>query len=270
MTKHIFFRNSQLLQDIKSLKIVFTPAYLLRAILFFIVFYLISLCVTHFSWWFLIDKMGITINHLDSRYWPKFIIVFVVFFWPFLYLFPCLMAKQFLSLNVSKLILYMGCTFFGAMLCEVLLDTLFVKFTGQPSWIYKIWPIHHGYTSGVGMFMWPLYGFLIYCMNRAIESNPKLIGMNNGIAKAYLYAIDAMVLEILTNIFAILLFHTYLFYYLPDDLMHFTTIQIFIPYLFLCGLGAALSWFLELLKKNFFMIGIAFYLAGVGCLFLLG
>jgi hypothetical protein len=264
------FKNSDLLQDLISLKKVFTPVYLLLAFLFFMVCYLIFLCVTHFSWWLLIEKAGIEIKNLDSRYWLEFIIVFVVFFLPLLYLFSSLMAKKFLSINFSKLILYMGCTFFGAMWFEILLDTLFVKFIGQPGWVYKIWPIHLGYTSGVGMFMWPLYGFFVYCMNNAIETNPKLVNMNNGVAKAYLYAIDAMVLEILTNIFSILLYHTYLFYYLPDDLVHFTTIQIFIPYLFACGLGAALSWFLERLKNHHFIIGLTFYLAGVGCLLLLG
>jgi hypothetical protein len=63
------------------------------------------------------------------------------------------------------------------------------------------------------------------------------------------------------------LYSTYLFYYLPDDLLHFTTIQIFIPYLSACGLGAALSLFLERLKKNHFIIGLSFYLAGVVSLF---
>jgi len=67
-----------------------------------------------------------------------------------------------------------------------------------------------------------------------------------------------MALEILTNIFSILLYHSYLFYYLPDDLVHFTTIQIFIPYLFACGLGAILSLFLERLRKESFIIGLTF------------
>jgi hypothetical protein len=174
-----------------------------------------------------------------------------------------MVTKKKLSINFSKLTLYMGGTFFGAMWYEIILDTLFVEFCGQPGWLYKIWPIHKGYTSGVGMFMWPLYGFFIYCMNKAIATNPKLAVINNGAAKTYLFALDAMALEILANIFSISLYHTYLFYYLPDDLLHFTTIQIFIPYLFACGLGATLSLFLERLKKNHFIIGLAFYLAGV-------
>jgi len=48
-------------------------------------------------------------------------------------------AKRFLTINYSKLALYMGCTFFGAMWYEIILDTLFVKFVGQPGWLYKIW-----------------------------------------------------------------------------------------------------------------------------------
>jgi hypothetical protein len=251
----------------KYLKKVFTPVDLLLALLFLVVCYVIFLGVTHFSWWILIEKAGIKITSLDPQYWPEYIIVFGLFFLPLLYLFCSLVAKKFLPIHFPKLVLYMGCTFFGAMWYEIILDTLFVKFVGQPGWLYKIWPVHYGYTSGVGMIMWPLYGFFIYCMNSAIEINPKLADINNGAAKTYLFALDAMALEILANIFSISLFHTYLFYYLPGDLLHFTTIQIFIPYLFACGLGATTSLFLERLKKNHFIIGIVFYLAGVVSLF---
>jgi hypothetical protein len=259
-------KKSQFIQNNNSLKKVFTPVYLLLALSSFVVFYLIFFGVTHLSWWLLVEKDGIEVANLDHKHWPEFIIVFVLFFLPWLYLFCSLVAKKNLPIHFSKLVLYMGCTFFGAMWYEIILDTLFVKFLGQPGWLYKIWPIHQGYTSGVGMFMWPLYGFFVYCLNNAIEINPKLAHINNGAAKAYLFALDAMALEILTNIFSILLYHSYLFYYLPDDLVHFTTIQIFIPYLFACGLGAILSLFLERLKKNHFIIGLTFYLAGVGSL----
>jgi hypothetical protein len=256
-----------IMQNNNSLKKVLNPAYLMRALLFLIACYIIFWVVTHFSWWLLIEKAGIEITTLDPKYWPEYIIVFVLFFLPLLYLFCSFIAKNFLPIHFPKLVLYMGCTFFGAMWYEIILDTLFVKFIGQPGWLYKIWPIHHGYTSGVGMFMWPLYGFFVYCMNSAIETNPRLVNINNGAAKTYLYALDAMALEILTNIFSILLYSTYLFYYLPDDLLHFTTIQIFIPYLSACGLGALFSLFLERLKKNHFIIGLSFYLAGVISLF---
>jgi hypothetical protein len=254
------------MQDNNKLRKVFTPVNLLWALFFFLASYAIFLIVTHFSWWLLIDKAGIEITDLDPKYWPEFIIVFVLFFMPLLYLFCSLVAKKILSINFPKLVLYMGCTFFGAMWFEIILDTLFVKFCGQPGWLYKVWPVHQGYTSGVGMFMWPLYGFFVYFLNNAIEINPKLANINNGIAKSYLFALDAMALEILTNIFSILLYHTYLFYYLPNDLIHFTTIQIFIPYVFVSALGAALSLLLERLKNNRLIIGLAFYTAGVGSL----
>jgi len=256
-----------IMQNNNSLKKVLKPAYLTRAFLFLVACYIIFGVVTHFFWWLLIEKAGIHITSLAPQYWPAFIFVFVFFFLPCLYFFCSWMAKKFLSINYSKLVLYMGCTFFGAMWYEIILDTLFVKFISQPGWLYKIWPVHYGYTSGVGMFMWPLYGFFVYCMNSAIEINPKLADINNGVAKTYLFAIDAMALEILANIFSVSLFHTYLFYYIPGDLLHFTTIQIFVPYLFACGLGAITSLFLERLKRNHFIIGLIFYLAGVLSLF---
>jgi len=241
----------------------FTPVLIWQALLFFVLWYIVSWIVTRFAWWLLIDQAGIVIRDLDPKYWPEFIIVFVVCFSPLLYLFGCVVAGRKLPFDFSKMVLYMGCTFFGAMWYEIGLDTLFVKFCGQPGWLYKIWPIHYGYTSGVGMFMWPLYGFFIYNMNTALAINPKLAKINNAAAKTFLFAIDAMTLEILTNIFAILFYKTFLFYYLPGDLLHFTTIKILIPYLFACGLGATLSLFLDCLRSNHLLVGITFYLAGV-------
>lgn len=262
--------DSLMLRDMNALAKFFTPVYLLRAILFFILFYLIFLLVAHFSWWILIEKARIAIKPLNSQDWPKFITAFVLCFTPLIYIFCSLLNKKFIIVHLPKLVLYMGATFFGAMWYEIILDTLFVKVFGQPGWLYKIWPMYGGYTSGVGLVMWPLYGFFIYCMNSAIATNPRLAHMNNGPAKAFLFAIDAMALEILVNFFSILFFNTYLFYYLPGDLMHFTTIQIFIPYLFACSLGAALSWFLDSLSRHQFMIGLAFYGAGAVSLLLVG
>lgn len=244
-----------------------TPAHGVRAMVFGAAVFAVFWVVTHVSWWCLMDVMGIEIRDLDQRYWPEFIVVFVLFFGPLLYLVGCITAKKRLVLDPAKLVLYMGCTFFGAMWFEIILDTLFVTCTGQPGWIYKVWPIHHGYTSGVGMVMWPLYGFFVYCMNAAVENNSKLAKINHAAAMTFLFALDAMALEILTNLFAIVLYHTYLFYYLPGDLRHFTTVQIFVPYLFACGLGSVFSFYFERLKQFHLVIGLSFYLAGIGSLF---
>ena len=235
----------------------------------FVVCYALFLGGTRFLWWLLVDQIGIEITNLDPQYWPIFIVAFVLFFLPWLYIFGSLIAKKFLSIHFSKLILYMGCTFLGAMWGEIIINTLFVKLFGQPCWLYQIWPIHHGYTSGVGMFMWPLYGFSVYCLDSALKTNPKLAKINNCTVKAYLLALDAMLLEILADLFSISQYHSYYFYYLPNDLIHFTTIQVFIPYLFCCILGVNALCFLERFKKMYFVIGLALYLAGVGSLLFL-
>jgi len=104
-------------------------------------------------------------------------------------------------------------------------------------------------------------------MNQALQANPRLAHLNRRSVKIYLFALDAMALEILANLFSILLYHTYLFYYLADDLLHFTTIQIFVPYLFACGLGALFSGFFERAKRHQVLIGVSFYLAGILSLF---
>ncbi|MBF0099682.1 MAG: hypothetical protein HQK77_02130 [Desulfobacterales bacterium] len=193
----------------------------------------------------------------------RFSVFFVLFFGPWLYIFTCGLAHQVIQLDIPKLFIYMGSTFCCAICAEVFIDHAFILLFKQPAWQYRIWPKHHGFTSGVGHVMWPLYGFYLYCLHQAIDKNDKFKWAKDHFPKAILIGIDAMVLEILANTFSLALFGTYYFYYLPDDLYHFTTIQIFIPYV-ICGyIGVKLLDCLERYRNQGVWIGIGFYLTGI-------
>jgi hypothetical protein len=252
----------------KSVKDVSTPYYLALFALSLAACIIVFLISSRFFWWLLADYVGIEIRELDPKYWPVFILSFVLFFLPWLYLFSRWVAGQFISVNVSRMILYMGCTFFFAFWFEIGVDSFFVKFLGKPCWEYRIWPVHNGYTSGVGVFMWPLYGFFVYCLNTAIENNPKLAVINHNSFKAFLMALDAMALEILANVFSIAQYHTFYFYYLPGDMVHFTTVQVFLPYMVCCAVGINTLKYLERFEKKCFDIGLVFFLLGVASLML--
>jgi len=108
------------------LKKVFTPVYLLLALSSFVVFYLIFFGVTHLSWWLLVEKDGIEVANLDHKHWPEFIIVFVLFFLPWLYLFCSLVAKKNLPIHFFKAGALYGMHFFWRHGGTKLSSTLFL------------------------------------------------------------------------------------------------------------------------------------------------
>ena len=116
------------------------------------------------------------------------------------------------------------------MFGEVFSDNLYAAAFGKPLWLYHVPSIHHGYTSYYSVFLWGLYGFYLYLFHDTlhgwnIHSTRKL---------ALIVSLEAIVLEILYNSSHLLVFGDYIFYYLPSDLWHLTSIQA-IPFYFLAG-----------------------------------
>ena len=106
-------------------------------------------------------------------------------------------------------------------------------------------PVHHGYTSGVGLVMWPMYGFFVCLLHEAIHVSPRLAFLDGDVQRAVLVALDAMVLEVAANAFTLLGFGSYFFHYHAGDLVHFTTWEIFVPYVVAGALGLQLLKVLE-------------------------
>ncbi|MFP4477480.1 MAG: hypothetical protein ACLFOY_18095 [Desulfatibacillaceae bacterium] len=201
--------------------------------LLYLVFRLVSAFVAS-----LLEKGVLTNNMgLAEEMFPVYMVCFFLFFFPGLYLFNCALAGRRLRLDWRSMVLYMGILLIAGITCEVGVDSLWVWLFGKPLWEYQIYPLHHGYTSGVAIVMWPMYGFYIYCLHCAIKQNPKLGILDNYLAKAALIGMDAMALEIMVNTFALALFQTYYFYYMPHDLNHFSSIQVFIPYVITGNIG---------------------------------
>lgn len=197
-----------------------------------------------------------------------FTVAFFVFFTPLLYLFGCAVAGAWLKPEWPRLALYMGATFMGGALGEILIGNLGEMALGRMVWRYQIWPEHGGYTTGVGAVMWPMYGFYLYCFHEALRKRGSK-HIDNVLYSGVLIAIDAMVLETLANIFSLATFGTYYFYYVAGDLLHFTSAEIFLPYV---AFGVFGSCLLKLLDRPTFPLvwwGVALYLAGIWLVFLL-
>lgn len=219
--------------------------------------------------WLIFDKaLAMRIEPMDPKLNLVFSISFCLFFAPWLYLFNCMLASKSLSVDVPVLVLYMGATFFCAQLGEVGVDTLFQFFINRPAWEYKIWPAHNGYISYAGVFMWPLYGFFLYFLHSALHQNPRFARFDNDIHKAVILGAGAMILEILANLYSLTLFDSYFFYYLRGDLHHFTTVEIFVPYVMLGFIGMKVLKFGKRQEKYRCAIGLGLYVTGLINLFL--
>ena len=150
------------------------------------------------------------------------------------YLLGSLLAARFLRLDAYELLLSMAVGFFVAIICEVFLGQLYTWMVGKPLWVYRVWPIHGGYTSALNFIVWPVYGYYWYITS--LVMNARGLRFRRHWHKGLLTGIDGPLLEMLANGFFLSLYATFYFYYLPDDLWHFTSVQV-IPLYMLMGIS---------------------------------
>ena len=148
------------------------------------------------------------------------------------YLFNSLVARSFKKISIETAALYISTVALIGVFGEVFSDTLYNAVFGIPLWQYQVFPVHGGYTSYYSLFVWGMYGFYLYLLHDSlngwhIESTRKL---------AAIISIEAIVLEFIFNGTFLLVFGSYFFYYLPNDLWHLTTVQA-IPFYFLAGIA---------------------------------
>jgi len=177
------------------------------------------------------------------------------------YLLGSLLIRRWVRIDPYQLALSMTAAFLVAIVCEVYLGKLYYLVTGQPLWQYRVWPIHDGYTSALNFIIWPVYGYYVYFMHHVLRE--KDIHIRPQWLKGLASGFDGPLLEILANGFFLLFYGTFYFYYLPDDMRHFTSVQVVPLYMVM---GVILSLLMEYLQDRpqrwFYPAG--FYLAGVG------
>jgi len=177
------------------------------------------------------------------------------------YLLGSLLVRRWIRIEAYPLLLSMAVAFLVAIVCEVYLGKLYYEVMGVPLWQYRVWPIHDGYTSVLNFIIWPVYGYYIYFLHQvlhahAIEIRPRWL---KGIASG----VDGPLLEILANGFFLLFFGTFYFYYLPNDLRHYTSVQVVPLYMVM---GVILTLLLDYLQERpaDWRYPAGFYLAGTG------
>ncbi|NOR40135.1 MAG: hypothetical protein GQ537_02870 [Gammaproteobacteria bacterium] len=182
------------------------------------------------------------------------------------YFLGSLLLRRWVRVDFYQLALSMAVAFLVAIVCEVLLGKFYYQLTGQPLWQYRVWPIHDGYTSALNFIVWPVYGYYIYFMHLVLHE--KQINIRPHWLKGLASGFDGPLLEILANGFFLLFYGTFYFYYLPDDMRHFTSVQVVPLYMVM---GVVLSLVLDYLKDKpqrwhypagFYLAGVGFVLAG--------
>ncbi len=182
-----------------------------------------------------------------------------------IYILASLILLRWVRIDAYQLILYMTVTFFIAIVCEVGLGKVYFLIMGKPLWQYHVLPIHGAFTSQLNFIIWPVYGFYLYLLHyvllsKGIISRPKWIhGISSGL--------DGPLLEILANGFFLLFYRTFYFYYLPDDIRHYTSFQVIPLYMVM---GIILSVVVENMcnRPRKWQYPIIFYLLGLGFIFL--
>ena len=178
-------------------------------------------------------QTAVTIYQTDTalHFLPLFFSTFLITSTLIIYFFNSWLEGKWIRVKWVQALLYMG-TFAGAgPTGEVVVNSIARFFIHHSIWVYQFLPVHGGDTSMVMAVIWPLYGFHMYCFHAALKAKHD---KTTDFDMSLFVGIDAITLEVIANIFTILFFYTYIFYYLAGDLYHLSTALIFVPYV-VCG-----------------------------------
>jgi hypothetical protein len=160
------------------------------------------------------------------------LILFGLFWLIIIYLLNSAVAREFKRVQLRTVLVYFMTTALIGLFGEIFLDTSYNFFVGHPLWYYNILPIQGGYTSSYAIVTWGLYGFHLYLLHDTLHARWSITKTKHLV---FIFALEALVLESLLTIGARVAFGKFLYYYLPGDLWHVTSVQNF-PFYFICGL----------------------------------
>jgi len=151
----------------------------------------------------------------------------------------CLIARKIIKFNINKLLYYMALAFPFCLVLEVGFGNLHYYLFDEYLWQYQVLPVHDGLTSLLNFAIWPLYGLHFYLYD-ILEKDWQLSPFWKNTSYFLKLAISGPLLEFILNLVCQLAFNRYYFYYFPDDLFHYTSVQV-IPYYFVASYAFALA-----------------------------
>lgn len=159
--------------------------------------------------------------------------IYSVLFACFYYTLVCIFKKQILSLQPRKLLYYISIFCLFGVAGEIFVNTLYTYIFHTPLWEYRLFPAHNGDVSYFFIFVWGELGFYKYINDTAFHR----FTPDQHIVPGLIMGSEAILLEILYNGLFLLLFGSYIFYYLPGNVSifsHLSCLQV-IPFYFLVG-----------------------------------
>lgn len=132
-----------------------------------------------------------------------------------------LIARRIVSIDVRRLAIYVLTLSSLGLFGEITFDTLYKFFVNRPLWEYHLLPIHGGFTSIYSLFLWGVVGFHLYLLHNTLKRKD----ITSTHVLAALFCLEAIALEALVNISYRIFFGGYIYYYLPGDLAHITSLQ---------------------------------------------
>lgn len=167
-----------------------------------------------------------------------------------IYGFNSLIAKKFLKIRLRPMITYVLTMASLGLFGEVMYGIIYESVFGTPLWQYQIMPIHSGYTSVYSLYLWGMVGFHLYLLHATLKSR----GITSTHKLAFIFCIEAIVLEALVNLSFLAVFGGYIYYYLPSDLWHITSVQT-LPLYLLAGYIAVTAMILASKTPRYALAG---------------
>lgn len=137
-------------------------------------------------------------------------------------------ADRSTKVNIRELFMWCGVLAMIGGISEVAINSFCRAVFDSPLWIYHVTPVHYGDTSIFAFFQWSLYGYHLYFVHKKIRSFELKY---EEYIFAFLLSVDALLLEMFVNVSSNFFLDTFVFYYIPGDIGHLTTIFVFPFYL---------------------------------------
>lgn len=137
------------------------------------------------------------------------------------YFFNCWLAKQWIRPEPKKVLLYVSTMAALGILGEIVFDTGYHLVFGHPLWQYRLMPVHRAYTSSFSLYLWGTVGFYLYLLHDILRKR----GISSLHKLAAIFCLEAIALEVSVNLTYLAFFSNFIFYYLPGDLWHITSLQ---------------------------------------------
>jgi hypothetical protein len=198
----------------------------------------------------------------DPSFIVPYTIVGVTFGTLFFYFFWCAVARQWIKVDFYELAIYMSAGFLVAILTEPFHDYVFRYLTGEFLWIYQVWPLFGGPSSGLAFITWPFYGYHAYFMIKTF----KRYGVTLPVwLRGTLPAIDGVPFDMITNGASLFFYNIIFFYYPREELWHLSSWWV-IPMYLVSGMMMAYLIDFLLKKERDWKLPITCYFSACVCM----